>query len=395
MKKPFFTIIIPTRDRPNMVDINLFFMSKQDYGNFEVIISDNCIEEGCKDIVDKYDERFLYLKPEKPLSMSENWEYALNRAKGQYICFLQDKMFFYVDSLGYLHDFIVANNDADIIDWDWDFFSFDKEGEKLSGKLLKKNTRDGYYNINCREEIEKKLSFEYANSYQNEGGTPGPGKILAACFKKELIEKIVNKYGDYFSFLTPDYGPNIRTLLNADKVLKINKNLSVAIPSKTSFGLACSKKQKPLFDFIKENKNGEKIINFAVVKNMTSSTTNMITAEYNYTIETIGVFFDLKKKVNAENALRFIIEEYRSIEYENELEKESDRKKIEKVMQDNNIVYVKHSNEKKFWWKYICGIVKNIIKKIIPKYFINKIRKQSYCDLKINNLKEDYKKMIM
>ena len=78
-----FSLVYPTRDRPHFIEMALIFLNNQNYDNFEIIISDNHSTPAfsCKNIIKKYQSLdIIYLRPNKSLSMAENWNFALSFA---------------------------------------------------------------------------------------------------------------------------------------------------------------------------------------------------------------------------------------------------------------------------------------------------------------------------
>lgn len=86
-----FTIIIPTRERCDVLASALKTCLMQDYDNFEIIVSDNFSQDKTKEMVDSFgDNRVRYINTGKRVSMSENWEFALSHINGGYLTYLGD-----------------------------------------------------------------------------------------------------------------------------------------------------------------------------------------------------------------------------------------------------------------------------------------------------------------
>lgn len=86
-----FTIVIPTRERSDTLIHTLKTVLSQDYDYFNVLISDNASNDNTKDLVLSFDdERLIYINTGKRISMSENWEFALNHINKGWITILGD-----------------------------------------------------------------------------------------------------------------------------------------------------------------------------------------------------------------------------------------------------------------------------------------------------------------
>jgi len=89
--QPRFSIVVPTRERANTLWYTLKSVLSQDYDNCEIIVSDNCSGDETHNVVKSFtDRRLKYLRTEKRLSMSRNWEFALNHCSGEFVTFLGD-----------------------------------------------------------------------------------------------------------------------------------------------------------------------------------------------------------------------------------------------------------------------------------------------------------------
>jgi glycosyltransferase involved in cell wall biosynthesis len=85
------SIIIPTRNRPDTLYYTLKTAIEQDYQKLEVIVCDNSTDEKTRDLINQFDdERIVYVRSEKLLSMADNWELAFNNASGDYLIFIGD-----------------------------------------------------------------------------------------------------------------------------------------------------------------------------------------------------------------------------------------------------------------------------------------------------------------
>lgn len=89
--EPKFTVIIPTRERADVLRYTLKTVLKQDYDNLSVIVSDNFSQDHTREVVEmENDPRLTYLNTGSRLSMSKNWEFALSHCSGGWITILGD-----------------------------------------------------------------------------------------------------------------------------------------------------------------------------------------------------------------------------------------------------------------------------------------------------------------
>ena len=109
--EPRFSIVYPTRHRPEFIRQALRILERQRHGAFEVVVCDNFVDPAlsCEQICRESSLANLrYVRPPRPLGMVENWNHALQFATGAYVSYLTDKMFVLPDALGLVEHAIDA-----------------------------------------------------------------------------------------------------------------------------------------------------------------------------------------------------------------------------------------------------------------------------------------------
>lgn len=91
MKKPFFSIVLPTHDRAHYLGYAIQSGLNQTFEDFEFIISNNFSSDNTKEVAHSFnDKRIRYVETDKLLSVDESAEFAINQARGEYVTFLSD-----------------------------------------------------------------------------------------------------------------------------------------------------------------------------------------------------------------------------------------------------------------------------------------------------------------
>lgn len=91
MVAPKITVIIPTRERCDVLVSALRTVTSQDYDNLHIIVSDNCSRDDTQHVVRcANDPRVRYLNTGERLSMSHNWEFALSHVSDGWVTFIGD-----------------------------------------------------------------------------------------------------------------------------------------------------------------------------------------------------------------------------------------------------------------------------------------------------------------
>lgn len=88
MDYPYFTVIIPQKNRAEYLVHTLRTCMNQDYPNFEVIVSDDCSDDDSVKVAEelsKIDSRIKVYAHDHHLGMHDNFEFALNQVKPGYV----------------------------------------------------------------------------------------------------------------------------------------------------------------------------------------------------------------------------------------------------------------------------------------------------------------------
>ena len=86
-----FTVIIPTRERSDVLKAALKTVLTQNYENLEVIVSDNFSCDDTEDVVASFDDkRIRYINTGKRVGMSQNWEFALTHVSNGWLTVIGD-----------------------------------------------------------------------------------------------------------------------------------------------------------------------------------------------------------------------------------------------------------------------------------------------------------------
>lgn len=228
-KSPFLSIVLPTRDRPKLVEQCLACIKAQDFQDYEVIISDNALAESCYDVVAPFltDLRFKYVRPLQPLSMTDNWEYAISFATGDYIAMISEKFMFRPDAFSVLKE-LAAFHEPDIMTWQYDHFEL-TDGQSILGNyhpLLKPVVPQQYA---AADELKRRLDFTEPlfSRYQQEKNSYG--KIYSGCVKRQITEQVRSIFGRVFTPLSPDFTSMLCFLSQSERCLDIGQSLMLLV----------------------------------------------------------------------------------------------------------------------------------------------------------------------
>jgi glycosyltransferase involved in cell wall biosynthesis len=86
-----FSFLIPSKNRLELLKFTVDSIFRQDYRDFEIVISDNASEQDYLSYINQIDDkRIVYQRAATPVSVTENWNRALSMASGDYVLMLGD-----------------------------------------------------------------------------------------------------------------------------------------------------------------------------------------------------------------------------------------------------------------------------------------------------------------
>ncbi|MFC5469718.1 glycosyltransferase [Cohnella suwonensis] len=243
MKTPFFSIILPTRNRSFIVEKAILSVINQTFSDWELLIIDNDVSDETSQVVHHYiNEKIKYFRTGN-LAMHDNWEFGVNKVKGKFITLLEDKASFVPDALEVIYHTIHKEN-VPIVSWNYGVLN----------KKIVKNPEASSIVFSSEQVIQFLLSHNYNHTHRI---LP---RFVNSCCESTIIEKSkhvgVNRV---FSFASPDITSMSLQLGLYDKLAYIDKEL-VFFDSKTSNGGAFERKISSVQynDFISLSAGGNK-----------------------------------------------------------------------------------------------------------------------------------------
>ncbi|MFH0846035.1 MAG: glycosyltransferase family 2 protein [Patescibacteria group bacterium] len=107
---PKISVIIPTHNRPELLERAIQSVLCQTFQDFEIIVIDDGLEKRADKIISQIsDERIQYIQNIKNLGASASRNVGINKAKGKYITFLDDDDEFYPEKIEKQYQIIEAS----------------------------------------------------------------------------------------------------------------------------------------------------------------------------------------------------------------------------------------------------------------------------------------------
>ena len=86
-----FSVLLPTRNRLDLLRYAVETVRRQDWDDWEIVVSDNASEQDVAGYVSSLGEpRITYVRTERPLPVTDNWNNAVAHSRGDYLIMLGD-----------------------------------------------------------------------------------------------------------------------------------------------------------------------------------------------------------------------------------------------------------------------------------------------------------------
>ena len=194
---PKFSILITTRNRPDLFINALLSVLHQDFQDLEVVVSDNSDSEESAETyatLEPYliDARVRYIRPERLLNMTDHWEWALAQLTGEYVGILTDRMVYRLQTLSIVNDYI-SKHDPKVIAFGTADVSqgIDGFGVPHTESLV-------------QVVINKTQPFIDAFSKSDFSRMDMP-RLLNSFVKSNFVDYLRKEYGSVFAAIAPDY----------------------------------------------------------------------------------------------------------------------------------------------------------------------------------------------
>jgi glycosyltransferase involved in cell wall biosynthesis len=222
MKRPFFTICIPTKNRIDRVRNAVRSVLEQTFTDLEVIVCDNSDEADAPGTAavarDANDSRVRYVRTNGRLSMPDNWEFAIAHAEGEYVGILTDRSVYRRDALSLVRAEIQRSG-TPVVGW----FP-DQYGRDPAGRAFTRRPCSGE-----RREIASKELLHYFLNGHPKYGTKLLPKLMTGVCARSVIERVrATPLGRICPPVAPDFTSGYLMLAHTDRVVLLDDSLFVS-----------------------------------------------------------------------------------------------------------------------------------------------------------------------
>lgn len=228
--KPMFSVVIPTRARPDTLRHALRTVTAQEEQDLEIIVHECGADPATASVLAEFDDpRIRSFKTIEPVRMTENWERALRQTTGDYIFFLGDDDGLLPNACEIARS-ILEKHSVEILSWQpaqyfWpDFFEADARNKLIAA-----------YGTELECTLKRSRATLYPTYHFRQYYIELP-MIYNSFVSRALIERVYQSHERYFIGSMPDVVSGIINLCFSSQFLRCNRPLSISGVSRHSTG---------------------------------------------------------------------------------------------------------------------------------------------------------------
>lgn len=198
MGTPLFSIVIPTCDRPRLLQHTLRAALRVNHPSYEIVVSDNfSSEETARLVAEMGGDRVRYFRTTHRLPMPDNWQHGYDRSTGRYVTILCDDDGIVPSSLQKLERIIDATG-TQLMTWrNFGYYHPDWPSAMRNSVMIGAVTRNvslvaSAYMLQKANTLAHTAMFEFPHGSR-------------FCFSRELGESVRNTCGRIFDIPYPDF----------------------------------------------------------------------------------------------------------------------------------------------------------------------------------------------
>ena len=264
---PRFSIVYPTRHRPEFVRQALLILETQGHDDFEVIVSDNYLDPAlsCERICRESGlARLRYVRPPQPVGMVENWNHAFPFATADYVSFLTDKMFMLPGALTRLERAIGVAGEPEIVSWTSDAYNPARYPDYFgSGDYFtvapELDSDSPFRAFQPNDELDRRGTAAVAR-FEQGASDYCRGKLVFGAYRRDLAGRIVRRFGALFHNINPDYTSMVLGLSEATHAIELASSCVVSVNTDLSNGMLSDTNDVVALAFLDSLEGGAKAI---------------------------------------------------------------------------------------------------------------------------------------
>lgn len=233
-RSALISIVVPTRERSEYLGSCLETIIRLDDPNIEIVVSDNHSQDDTATLLKSIsDRRLRVVNPGRRLGMTDNFQYALEHSRGDYVVFLGDDDGILASGWTVLRS-VVEKERPQILKWppliyNWPSNTYTGTGGELL--IRPRHTAGGLKRYKTRPIFERFCSGTIKRYRDG-------ANIYHGCVARSVIDAVQMRAGRYFYANAPDVGAAIANLLTVSELTILGFPVSIGGTSPRSTGAA-------------------------------------------------------------------------------------------------------------------------------------------------------------
>jgi glycosyltransferase involved in cell wall biosynthesis len=217
-RRPLISILIPTRERVGTLRYAIESALDQDFNDYEVIVSDNVSRDGTRELVESFASQGVrYAAPPSRVSMSDNFECALEASSGRYVIIIGDDDAIVPGAIAKIAA-LIASKRTRIVAWTRARYFWPMAGRSARTCPVPRH-------------VEQRMDLARAAKLSARFGGAGAGRLVSpyhSCVERSVLDEIKAKVGRVFATSMPDIfldyaiPPIVPTAIHTSFVASVN-----------------------------------------------------------------------------------------------------------------------------------------------------------------------------
>ncbi len=231
-----FSVLLPTRNRLDLLSRAIETVRRQNYDDWEIIVSDNFSEEDVGEYIQSLgDFRIRYFRTDQFIPVTDNWNNALDKSNGDYIIMLGDDDCLMKGYFSTLSNLIEKFDSPEFVYTSAFLYAYPGVMPGIpDGFLRTYNKRMIFQSASEPFWLEKNRAMEFVKDSMN-FRVAFDFNMQFSLVSRKLIEKM-KRYGTFYQSPYPDYYASNAMMLKAGRILIVPQPLVTIGISPKSFG---------------------------------------------------------------------------------------------------------------------------------------------------------------
>jgi len=220
---PLFSILIPTRNRADLLRYAIQSVLQQDCDDYELIISDNDSSDDTRRTALQFNSpKIRYVNTGKYLTCNDSWDYAYTQAAGDYILILGDDDYLVPGVLRRVKK-VIQQTSALMVSWGYITYNDATVNDVGSQNTIQtRKFTNMILKVSTKEVL--KTYFSFSNMDPKKPYPPYPSSVFIS---RHIATEISNKYGVFYAPPLGDVTAIPRSLAYTDFLFIIDKPLVI------------------------------------------------------------------------------------------------------------------------------------------------------------------------